>query len=377
MDVVHAQARTAVGRHTHTKHPLLQFRLAHLRCDGHGSGVGAVGVERQKHGIVIAAAGQALLCVQHPRFAVDRTGRQACQIARAIGVIAFVAFNAQRAKAKGRAGVVVHAQRGLVRVGVHFGTAVGNARGRVAAGAQCAQALVLGVVPARLGERLPRCERPLVLHPRTLRRAFGRGRFGARVRPGHVNVGFADQRLRAGLDGQPNAARRFGVRRFFHLQRERRAEITQRGQQFARVVVGRAQQARQLARFQPWKAAKALQFQVFGQVHVNVFRRLNVQRERQRCVVRHARHIGCLVLGAAQRGRQQAAARQSERTQKQQRRPTGRRGGRNSLNHRFILTACAWLLRGPSKSVGTCARPAIAARCRCFGGTATRPVARG
>ena len=137
--VVHRQARPAVGRQARTKHQLLQLGFAHLGNHGGCLRVGALGVQREEHRVVVAAVGQALLCIEHFCLVVHAASGQAGQAARAVGVIALAAAHLQRAKAVGRAGVVGHGQLGFVGVGIHFGAAAGNAGGGVAAHLQLAQ----------------------------------------------------------------------------------------------------------------------------------------------------------------------------------------------------------------------------------------------
>ena len=330
MDVVNRQPRPAVGRQAGTKHHFLQLRLAHLGHHGHGQRVGALRVQRQKHCIVIPAAGQAQLRVQQLRLVVDRARGQARQAARAIGVVALVAVHAQRAKAVQRARVVGHAQARLVLVGIHLGTAVGDARRGVAAHLQLAQAIVLGAVPRRLGEGLARRQPPAVLHPPQLARAalavlrvahcFGKG-----------DVGLGNVRLRPRVHRDHHRARRqLGIGRLGQLDLDGGRKVAQRAQQLARIGIGRAQQALQLAGLQVGQLAKALQLQVPLQRLAHRVRPAHLHRKRGAAVrVRldgARRRIARRLLTPAP-GQQAAALQQQRRggTEKQQRRPSGRR----------------------------------------------------
>jgi len=164
VDVVHAEARAGVGGDTRAEHIFLQRRFAHLRDHGRGPWVGRRGVEQQKHGVVIAARGQALLGIEHLRLGVEAARGQACDAARAFRVVALAAFDAQGAEEIRGAGVVEHAQRRFVAVGVYVGAAALYARGGVAARLQLVQALFFRGVPAGLREGLAGRELPASLH---------------------------------------------------------------------------------------------------------------------------------------------------------------------------------------------------------------------
>lgn len=282
MNVLQRQARPAVGRKPRAEHQLLQRRFAHLGHHGGGLRVGALGVEREEHRVVVAAAGQPQLGVEQLGFVVDSARGQARQAPGAVGVIALAAFHAQGAEAIHRAGLVGDVELGFVLVGVDLGAAAGDAGGGVAAGLQLAQAIGFGGVPGGLGEGLPGRERPVALHALLLAgTGLGvlAGRWGAAR---EVDVGAGNAGLGPGLHGDDHGARRgFALGSFRQLDRDRGRKVPHRAQQLACIGVGRAQQALQLAGIQVGQVAKALQLQVALERAAYFVRRAHVHCKRR------------------------------------------------------------------------------------------------
>ncbi len=326
VDVVHAQARTGVGGDADAEHHLLQRRLAHLRGDGRGLRIGTVGVEGEEHRVVVAAAGQACLRVQQFLLGVVRARGQARDAARAVGVVAVRALHAQRAEAVGRARGVGHAQPGLAAVGVDLGAAGVDARRGVAADLQLAQAVGLGAVPGVLREGLAGLQRPGALDALPAAREARRFGLGA----GEGDVGRGDLGARAGLHVHGDGPGRGAAGRLLERDGERGAEVAHGAQQLAGIGVGRAEQAREFAGLQVGQLAEALQLHVPLEQFAHGVGASHVEREGI-CAAGGFPGIGGdgggvvvavrLVAGAGQ----QAAALERHETQKQQRRPTGRR----------------------------------------------------
>ena len=202
---------------------------------------------------------------------------QARDVLDAFGVVALHALEVQRTETVGWARIEGGRQRRLVRIRVDVRTAVGEAGGRVAALLQRAQRIFLGVVPGFLGKRFARVERPRGACAR-LRAAGGGARLDVALKP---QVQRLDGGAFARIDGDHDGARRAAVvGRLGQINLDVRAEVAQRGEQFARIGIGRAQQARELAFLQIGKGAKALQFEVLFQVVAHFLGRAHLQRER-------------------------------------------------------------------------------------------------
>ena len=334
MDVFQGQACAAVGREARTKDQLLHRGLTHLRHHGGGLRVGALGVEREEHGVVVAAAGQAQLGVQHFGLVIHGARGQSCQAPRTVAVVALGALHAQGAESVGGAGVVAHAQLGFVPVGIDLGPAVGDAGRGVAPGLQLAQPVVLGVVPGRLGKGLPGGEGPVALQALLpSRQSFLVGFVGAC----HGDVGTGNAGLGAGLHGDRDGAGcalagACSLLRLGELHGDGGRKVAQGAQQFPRIGVGGAQQALQFVGLQVGQLAKALQLQValqrlahrVGGAHHHVKRWGAIAGFGASDV---AARVSCGGLIGAW---QQAAAAQAQRAGKQQRRPQGRRWGTSS-----------------------------------------------
>ena len=269
VNVLHRQTRAAVGRDAGAEHQFLQRRFTHLCHHGRCLRCAAVGVEREEHRVVIAAAGQAQLGVEHVGLVVHRASGQAGQAPRAVGVVTLAALHLQRAKPVGRAGVVGHAELGLVFVGVDFCAAVGDLGRGVATRLQLAQAAGLGAVPGRLGERLAGRQRPVFLHALML---AGRG-FGVVTRRCcERDVCLGDVCLRPGVHGHRDSARRdFALGRVGQPNGDGGGEISHCAQQLTRVGIGSTEQALQFTGLQVRQVAKALQFEMAFERVANVF----------------------------------------------------------------------------------------------------------
>ncbi|MNS79341.1 hypothetical protein D3C72_1129930 [compost metagenome] len=374
MGVVDRQARAVVGGEAHAHHDLLQRRLAQLGDHGRGQRCVAVGVEREEHRVVVAAAGQALLGVEQLLLVVVGAGGQARDAARGVGVVALHAAQHQRAELVGRARLVGHAEAGLVAVGVDLGAADLHAAGGKALGREAAQRGGLGVVPRALREGLAGAQRPAGADGVALR--FGAGVVGDLA--GVADLHGRHFRSLAGCHGDDDLARGLGaVGCFVEFERERGREVAQRAQQFARIGLGRDHEARDLGHAQVVELAVALDFEVAREVVALGFGAAHVDGEGVApavglglVVVLGGVAVGVAAAHHARGGRarvrrlffrQQAAALQKQDAGKKQSRPQRRRKNGCHPDHGGILTAPVWRLpptcAGPRVTWTACASP--------------------
>ncbi len=233
-------------------------------------------------------------------------------------------------------------------VGVDLGAADLDVAGGESLGREAAQRDRLGVVPGLLGEGLARAQRPGGADGVALR-------LGARVvgdRAGIAELHVAHGRDLAGLDGDHDLARRLVARgRLVQLERERGREVAQRGEQLARIGLGRDHQARDLGGAEVVERLVALDLEVQREVLAHAVWAAHVDREGIAALAVLALPLAvrgragrAVAAGAHQRGggrgrvarvlfRQQAAALQMQDAGKKQCRPTRRQNDTNHPEH--------------------------------------------
>jgi hypothetical protein len=359
VDVVDRQARAVVGGESCPQHHLLQRRLAQLRDDGRGQRVAALGVQREEHRVVIAAAGQALLRVEQLLLVVVGAGGQAGDAARTVGVVARKAPQHERAELVGGPRLVGDAQARLAAVGIDLRAAHLDVAGGEALGREAAQRGGLGVVPGLLGEREARAQGPAGADRVALR--LGGGVVGRIL--GNL-AGIADLHIAhlgglAGRDGDDDFARRLGaLGRLVEFERQRGGEVAEGAEEFAGIGFGGDHEAGDFRRTEVVEFAVALDFQVQREVVAHRFRPANIDGEGVAlvgfllvlavlAVLVGGRAVGIAAAHQARDGlafgafffRQQAAALQKKDATKKQSRPPRRRRNGNRPDHGRILTA--------------------------------------
>ena len=278
MGVLERGARPAVGGKAQTEVQLVQGCLAHLDVHRRGQRLGAVGVEGDVGRTEIATAHQALLGLHQLALVVVLSGFEPRQPWHQDRVVTLQTTDLRSTELEQGPGIQLHAEIGGLSLGIDLGRAAANAPAGVVSAEQFAQGLILGIVPAFLGEGPSHWHWPAALD--ALGQLGPLGRIAALLEVGgcrQAEGNAAHLGGRTGIDLQLNACP--PVRGLAQAQLDVRTEMPQSAQQVLHILSGRGEKLLEFARVQVGDGAVALQLHVFEQQFTHGLGRLHLQVE--------------------------------------------------------------------------------------------------